>query len=87
VRYRSKTEILVQILEVAKEKSVTKTRIAYDCFLSYDFLNKCLSTLVKYGFLHLDKKTRTYVTTEQGFRYLELCRTLRNYIKFEVNNV
>ena len=87
MRYRTKTEILAQILEIAKENSVTKTRIAYDCFLSYDFLSKCLSALVKYGFLRLNKETRTYMTTEQGFHYLELCRTLRNYIKFEVNNV
>jgi predicted transcriptional regulator len=32
MRYRTKTDMFVQILEIAKERPVTKTRIAYDCF-------------------------------------------------------
>jgi predicted transcriptional regulator len=38
--YKIKTDMLVQMLEVSRENPVTKTRIAHDCFLSYDLLSE-----------------------------------------------
>jgi predicted transcriptional regulator len=75
-KYRTKSDILAQIIAVAKDKPVTKTRISYDCFLSYDYLNECLDILVRSGLLCYDKKMNNYATTEKGLRYLELCTTL-----------
>ena len=75
-KYHTKSDILAQIISVAKEEPVTKTRIAYDCFLSYDYLNECLNILVRSGLLSNDKTTNTYAATEKGFHFLELCTTL-----------
>ena len=75
-KYRTKSDILAQIISIAKEKPVTKTRIAYDCFLSYDYLNECLNLLARSGLLSNDKITNTYTATEKGLHYLELCTSL-----------
>ena len=78
-KYRTRSDIMAQIIGVAKDKSVTKTRISYDCFLSYDYLNECLNILIKSGLLSNDKKTNMYIATEKGLHYLELCSTLGKY--------
>ena len=84
---RTKTDMFVQILEVSKENPVTKTRIAYDCFLSYDLLSECLNTLIKCDLVKFNVVTRTYLATIRGLRYLELCKTLRAYINADSNNI
>ena len=71
-----KIDIFAQIIGIAKDKPVTKTRISYDCFLSYDFLNECLNILLRSGLLGHDKNTNTYAATEKGLHYLELYMTL-----------
>jgi predicted transcriptional regulator len=86
MRYRAKTDMFVQILEVAKERPVTKTRIAYDCFLSYDLLNEYLEMLTTSDLLKFNEGTHTYLATKRGLRYLELCKTLGAYINAEPNN-
>jgi predicted transcriptional regulator len=76
-KYRTKSDIMAQIISVAKDMPVTKTRISYDCFLSYDYLNECLNILIKSGLLSNDDKiTNTYTATEKGLHYLELCTSL-----------
>jgi len=78
-KYRTRSDILAQIIAVAKEKPATKTRISYDCFLSYDFLNECLNILIGSELLNHDEQTNTYAATKKGLHYLELCTTLGNY--------
>jgi predicted transcriptional regulator len=84
--YRTKTDIFVQILEVSKENPVTKTRIAYDCFLSYDLLSEYLNTLIECDLVKFDEGTHTYLATKRGLHYLGLCKTLGAYINAEPNN-
>jgi predicted transcriptional regulator len=86
MRYRTKTDIFVQILEVSRENPVTKTRITYDCFLSYDLVSECLNTLIECDFVKFDKRDKKYIATKRGLRYLELCKTLGAYINAEPNN-
>ena len=86
MRYRAKTDIFVQILELSKENPVTKTRIAYDCFLSYDRLSECLNTLIEWDLVKFNEGTHTYLATKRGLRYLEFCKTLGAYINAEPNN-
>jgi predicted transcriptional regulator len=86
MRYRTRTDIIARIIEVAKERPVTKTRIAYDCFLSYDLLNEYLKTLTMSDLLKFDKKDKTYIATKKGLRSLELCKTIGAYINAEPNN-
>jgi predicted transcriptional regulator len=83
---RTKNDIIARIIEVAKERPVTKTRIAYDCFLSYDLLSECLNTLIKCDLVKFNVVTRTYLATKRGLRYRELCKTLGAYINAEPNN-
>ena len=83
---RTRTDILARIIEVAKERPVTKTRIAYDCFLSYDRLSECLNTLIEWDLVKFNEGTHTYLATKRGLRYLELCKTLGAYINAEPNN-
>jgi predicted transcriptional regulator len=81
---RSKTDILAQIIGAARDKPVTKTRIAYDCFLSYDLLNECLDVLKTSELLKHDEVNRTYMATGKGLRYLDLCMSLSSYLDMEV---
>ena len=83
---RTKNDIIARIIEVAKERPVTKTRIAYDCFLSYDLLNEYLKTLTMSDLLKFNGDTRTYLATKRGLHYLELFKTLGAYINVEPNN-
>lgn len=83
---RTKTDIFVQILEISKENPVTKTRIAYDCFLSYDLVSEYLNTLIECDLVKFNGGTHTYLATKRGLRYLELCKTLGAYIDAEPNN-
>jgi predicted transcriptional regulator len=57
---RTRTDIIARIIEVAKERPVTKTRIAYDCFLSYDLLNEYLKTLTMSDLLKFNKRDKTF---------------------------
>ena len=86
MRYRTKIDMFVQILDVAKERPVTKTRIAYDCFLSYDLLNEYLKMLTISDLLKFNGGTHTYLATKRGLRYLGLCKTLGAYTNAEPNN-
>src|ERR671922_1243758 len=83
---RTKPDIIARIIGVAKERAVTKTRIAYDCFLSYDLLNEYLKTLTMSDLLKFNKRDKTYIATKRGLRSLELCKTLGAYINSEPNN-
>jgi predicted transcriptional regulator len=89
LRHRTRTDILAQVIEVAKGKPVTKTRIAYDCFLSYDLLQEYLDVLINCDLLKFDKANQTYVATKRGIQYLDLCTTLQNYanINNETNSI
>ena len=80
-KYRTKPDVLAQIIGIVKDKPVTKTKISYDCFLSYEYLNECLNIMIKSGLLGHDKKTNTFTVTEKGLHYLELCTKIYTFRK------
>jgi predicted transcriptional regulator len=84
---RTRTDILARIIEVAKERPVTKTRIAYDCFLSYDLLNEYLKTLTMSDLLKFNKIDKTYIATKRGLSYLDLYEILGKYLNAGANNI
>jgi predicted transcriptional regulator len=86
-RVRTKTDIIARIIEVAKERPVTKTRIAYDCFLSYDLLNEYLETLTISDLLKFNKRDKTYIATKRGLSYLDLYEILIKYLSTGANSV
>jgi predicted transcriptional regulator len=70
LKYRSRTDIIAQILEVALE-GVTKTRIMYGAYLSYQQLEEYVGVLVQNGLLEHIPEERTFVTTLKGREFLK----------------
>ena len=70
MKYRSRTDITAQILEVALE-GVTKTKIMYGAYLSYQQLNGYISMLLQNGLLEHIPEERTFVTTQKGREFVK----------------
>ncbi|MGI0045270.1 MAG: winged helix-turn-helix domain-containing protein [Nitrososphaeraceae archaeon] len=71
-KYRNRNEIIASILEAAKEVGISKTRIMFTAYLSYEQLNEYLNGLLEKELLTCDSHTRTYNITPKGSRFLEL---------------
>lgn len=82
MKYRSRIDIISQILDAANGSEATKSRIAYRAFLNYDQLKENLPALVEKDLLHRDEKTQTFRTTEKGLRFLQLYNEM-NYMTKE----
>jgi predicted transcriptional regulator len=71
MKYRSKTEIVGNILDAANGGGATKTKIMYKAFLSYAQLKEYLSVLTENNLLEYLDGTQTFKTTEKGLNYLK----------------
>ena len=71
MKYRSRTEIVGNILDAANGRA-TKTKIMYKAFLSYNQLKEYLSVLIENNLLEYIEGTQTYKTTEKGLNYLKM---------------
>ena len=71
MKYRSRTEIVSNILEAANG-GVTKTKIMYKAFLSYNQLREYLSVMMENNLLEYLEGTQTYKTTEKGLNLLKM---------------
>ena len=80
MRYRTKIEIMCQVLEAAKGSGATKTRIMYKAFLSYIQLREQIPFLLEHNMLKFDLDTLTYKTTEKGLEFIELYNKMSNVI-------
>ena len=69
---RSRTEIVVMILDAANKGGTTKTKIMYFAFLSYNQLNEYLSVLTENNLIEYLDGTRTFRTTEKGLNFLKM---------------
>jgi predicted transcriptional regulator len=67
MKYRSRTEIIKLILEIAS-KGATKTKIMYSAYLSYTQLCEYMSFLVENNLIELQHKSKIYTLTEKGKR-------------------
>ena len=84
MRYRSRTEIISQILEAANNHvRITKTRLMYKVFLSHDQLKGYVKVLTESDLLRYDSVTRTFKTTEKGLRFLNLYNKIDQLMKEE----
>ena len=63
--------MLAAMLEVAKGK-VTKTKIMYTAFLSYNQLKEYISILIENNLIEYLDGTQTYKTTEKGLNLLKM---------------
>jgi predicted transcriptional regulator len=71
MKYRSRTEIVCNILEAANGGGVNKTKIMYTAFLSYAQLNEYISILRKNNLIEYLDGIQTFKTTEKGLNYLK----------------
>jgi predicted transcriptional regulator len=69
--YRTRIEIIVDILQTANGGIATKTKIMYQAYLSYYQLKEYLSVLTERGLISYNPDTRTFKTTEKGLMLLE----------------
>ncbi|MEP0824281.1 MAG: hypothetical protein HRF40_02230 [Nitrososphaera sp.] len=71
MKYRSRTEIVVAILEAA-DGGATKTRIMYSAYLSYAQLKEYLSILLENELVEYDMSDLKYKTTQKGRRFIKI---------------
>ena len=87
MKYRSRTEIVGNILDAANGRA-TKTKIMYKAFLSYAQLKEYLSVLTENNLIEYLDVTQTFKTTQKGLNYLKMhnemgellqATTIKNY--------
>lgn len=81
MRYRSRMDLISQILEAANGGDVTKAKIMYEAFLNYNQLNEYLMFLTQNSSLSYDFDTRTFKTTEKGRKFLDAYNQMDDMIK------
>lgn len=81
MKYRSRIDILSQILEVENSRNATKTKIMYKALLSYNQLKEHLMLLTEKDLLHYNEDTQTFKTTEKGLRFLQIYNQIDDMIK------
>ena len=72
MKYRSRSEIIALLLNAANGGGVTKTKLMYSAFISFNQLREYLSLMVENGLIQYEEGMHTYRTTEKGMRLLHL---------------
>jgi predicted transcriptional regulator len=76
MKYRSRTDIVAQILELAANGPITKTVIMYEAFLSHTQVKDYLTALIERGLIKLIHDGNKYITTEVGVNFLKMLNEL-----------
>jgi predicted transcriptional regulator len=85
VKYRSRTEIVCNILEAANG-GISKTKIMYTAFLSYAQLKEYLTILVDNNLIEYNDGTQTFKTTEKGLNYLRMHNEISDLLPIKAKN-
>jgi predicted transcriptional regulator len=85
VKYRSRTEIVCNILEAANG-GISKTKIMYTAFLSYAQLKEYLTILVDNNLIEYNDGTQTFKTTEKGLNYLKMHNEISELLPIKAKN-
>ncbi len=83
MKYRSRIDIISQILDAANGGGATRGRMVYKAFLNYDHLQEYTMLLIKNDLLHYDSTMRTFKTTEKGLRFLHVYNEISSMVKEE----
>ena len=71
--YRSKTDIIAVILKTASTNGgAVKSKIMYECFLTWAQVQEYLSLLLKNDLIKYQERGRTFIITEKGIRFLNI---------------
>ena len=79
--YRSRTEIVCNILDAANGGGATKTKIMYTAFLSYAQLKEYLTILVDNNLIEYNDGTQTFKTTEKGLNFIKMHNEMGELLK------
>ena len=79
MKYRSRTDIVTQILQAANGGS-TKTKIMYKAFLSFPQLKEYLGLLMEKGLLEYIATDHEYRTTDKGKQFMKLYKDVGHLI-------
>lgn len=83
-KYRTRTEIVYQILTTAKEiDGVTKTKIMFKAYLSFAQLKEYLKLLMESEMLEHIPERNTYRITSKGVKMLEACNAINQLVGSE----
>jgi len=77
---RNNIEVLVKILELT-QNGKRKTKIMYQCNLSYPATVKAINFLLEKGMM--EKRSPLYYTTSKGLEFLMKFRELEQLLKVE----
>ena len=72
--YRSKFDIVADILRVVRDKGAKKTHIMYGANLSYTVLTRYLNAVLDACLIKFESGKRCYVLTDRGKMFLERYR-------------
>jgi predicted transcriptional regulator len=81
MKYRSKINIISQILEAANGGNATRSKIAYKAFLNYYQFKEYLLLLTEKELLCYNEDTQTFKTTERGLKFLDTYNQMDGMIK------
>ena len=85
MKYRSRTEIVCNILDAANG-GATKTKIMYIAFLSYGQLKEYLSILIENNLLEYLDADNKFKTTEKGLNYLKMHNQIEELLQTTTKN-
>jgi predicted transcriptional regulator len=80
LKHRSKADITAVILETAVSGAVTKSKIYYRSFLTYNRLKGYMSLLLENRLIEYLERDRLYKTTEKGMHFLQAYNCIRELV-------
>jgi len=72
MKYRDRNEIIAQILECCNGNRVTRSKIMFDTYLSFNVTKEYLILLLENGLVDYQNGERTFKTTEKGIYFLNV---------------
>jgi predicted transcriptional regulator len=81
MRYRSRTEIISEILNAANGGDATMTRIMYKALLGYNQLKEHRVLLTEKDLLRYEGTTGTFKTTQKGLQFLQISNHIEQMMK------
>ncbi|HJU33905.1 MAG TPA: winged helix-turn-helix domain-containing protein [Nitrososphaera sp.] len=79
--YRSRDEIISQILEMANKGDATKTKIFYEVSPNYTKIKEYLTILIESNLLRYDHESYTFKITEKGRDFLQAYSQMDEMLK------
>jgi predicted transcriptional regulator len=81
VKYRSRTDIAVRVLQTTALGGATKTKIMYDAYLSHSQLKAYLALMLENRLITYLEGTRIYRITPKGVHFLRRYAKLGDMVK------